>query len=128
MKRGFPWKSNKTFRDLPLGTKGFKNSRKLKMIDYLKYIHQMMVVLLKYIAKFSSENILFVFKSWRHGPLIPQEHIYGCDYRIICSLCRNYNVTRHEKIGLMCTKYTASHYCTYLTFCECYTNSVNCLE
>ena len=26
-------------------------------------------------------------------------------------------VTRHQKIGLMCTKYTALHYSTYLTFC-----------
>ena len=26
-------------------------------------------------------------------------------------------VTRHEKIGLMCTKYTALHYSTYLAFC-----------
>ena len=37
-------------------------------------------------------------------------------------------VTRHEKIGLICTKYTTSHNSTYLTFCESYTSSVNCLK
>ena len=37
-------------------------------------------------------------------------------------------VTRHEKIGLMCTKYTALHYSTYLTFCVSYVFSVNCIK
>ena len=34
-------------------------------------------------------------------------------------------VTRHEKIELMCTKYTPLHYSTSLTFCVRYTSSVN---
>ena len=38
------------------------------------------------------------------------------------------NVTRHEKIGLMCTKYTLSHYSTYLTFRVSYASSVNCIQ
>ena len=38
------------------------------------------------------------------------------------------NVTRHEKIGLMYTKYTLSHYSTYLTFPASYTSSVNCIK
>ena len=38
-------------------------------------------------------------------------------------------VTWHQKIGLMCTKYTASHYYyTYLTFCDRYTSSVKCFD
>ena len=37
-------------------------------------------------------------------------------------------VTQHEKIGLMCTKYTPSHYFTYLTFCVRYTSSVNFIK
>ena len=35
------------------------------------------------------------------------------------------NVTRHEKIGLMCTKYTSSN---YFTFCVSYRSSVNCIK
>ena len=38
------------------------------------------------------------------------------------------NVTRHEKIGLMYTKYTPSYSFTYLIFCTNYTSSVNCNE
>ena len=37
-------------------------------------------------------------------------------------------VTRHEKIGLMYTKYITSHFSTYHTFCDSYTGSVNCTE
>ena len=37
-------------------------------------------------------------------------------------------VTRHEKIGLMYTKRTPSHYSTYLTFIIRYTSSVNCIR
>ena len=37
-------------------------------------------------------------------------------------------VTWHEKIGLMCTNYTSSHYSIYLTFYTSYTRSVNCNE
>ena len=37
-------------------------------------------------------------------------------------------VTQHEKIGLMCTKYTPSHYFNYLTSCIRYTSSVNAIE
>ena len=37
-------------------------------------------------------------------------------------------VTQYEKIGFMCTKYTAPHYSIYLTFCESYRSSVSCLE
>ena len=37
-------------------------------------------------------------------------------------------MTRHEKIGLMCTKFTPSHYSTYLTFSERCTSSVNCIK
>ena len=36
-------------------------------------------------------------------------------------------VTQHEKIGLMCTKYSPSHYSTYLRFFVRYTSSVNCI-
>ena len=36
------------------------------------------------------------------------------------------NVTQHEKIGLMCTKYTPSHYSVYPTFIVSYVRSVNC--
>ena len=34
-------------------------------------------------------------------------------------------VTRHQKIGLVCTKYIASHYSMYLILCVSYTDSVN---
>ena len=37
-------------------------------------------------------------------------------------------VTRHEKIGLMCTKYTSLGYSLYLTFCIRYTSSVSYIE
>ena len=37
-------------------------------------------------------------------------------------------VTRHEKIGLMCTKYMPLHYSTYLTFYVTYTSFVNCIK
>ena len=37
-------------------------------------------------------------------------------------------VTRHEKTGLMYTKYTYSHYGTYLLFCFRYYRSVNCIR
>ena len=37
-------------------------------------------------------------------------------------------VTQHEKIGLMYTKYTTSHYSAYLIFCDSYTSLVNCIE
>ena len=33
-------------------------------------------------------------------------------------------MTQHDKIGLMCTKYTPSHYSTYLTFSITYTSYV----
>ena len=36
-------------------------------------------------------------------------------------------VTRHER-RLMCTKYTPSHYSTYLIFVVSYTNFVNCIK
>ena len=36
-------------------------------------------------------------------------------------------VTRHEKIGLMCTKYTPSYYFIYLTLCTSYIRSVTCM-
>ena len=35
-------------------------------------------------------------------------------------------VTRHEKIGLICTKYTSSHYPMYLNIWVRYLSSVNC--
>ena len=38
------------------------------------------------------------------------------------------NVTQHEKIGLMRTKYTPSHYSTYLIFWVTYASSVNCIK
>ena len=34
-------------------------------------------------------------------------------------------MTWHEKIGLMYTNYTTSHYYTYLTFCDSYIGFVN---
>ena len=37
-------------------------------------------------------------------------------------------VTRHEKIGLMYTKYTPSHYSTYLNFYVSYMSYVNCIK
>ena len=37
-------------------------------------------------------------------------------------------VTRHEKIGLMCTKYTPLHYYIYLTFCTSYIKSATCIK
>ena len=37
-------------------------------------------------------------------------------------------VTRHEKIGLMCIKYTTSNHSTYLIFCVRYTSFVNCIK
>ena len=37
-------------------------------------------------------------------------------------------VTQHEKIELMCTKYTPSHYSTYLTFSIRYTSYVKCIN
>ena len=37
-------------------------------------------------------------------------------------------VTRHEEIGLMCTKFTSSNYFTYFTFCVSYRSSVNCIK
>ena len=37
-------------------------------------------------------------------------------------------VTRHEKIGLMCTKCTPSYYSTYFNLYTSYTNSVNCVK
>ena len=37
-------------------------------------------------------------------------------------------VTQHEKIGLMCTKYTPSDYSIYLRFCVSYISSVNCIK
>ena len=37
-------------------------------------------------------------------------------------------VTQHEKIGLMCTKYTPSYYSICLTFCTCYSKSVTCVK
>ena len=38
------------------------------------------------------------------------------------------NVTRHDKIRLMCTKYTISNHSIYLIFCVRYTRSVNCIK
>ena len=35
-------------------------------------------------------------------------------------------VTRHEKTGLMYTKYTSSYYGLYLLYCSTYQSSVNC--
>ena len=37
-------------------------------------------------------------------------------------------VTRHEKTGLMYTKYTSSYYGPYLLYCLRYGNSVNCIR
>ena len=37
-------------------------------------------------------------------------------------------MTRHEKIGLMCTKYISLHYSTYHTFCTSYMSSVSCIK
>ena len=37
-------------------------------------------------------------------------------------------VTRHKKIGLMCTKHTVSHYFTYLAFRDSNKSSVSCNE
>ena len=37
-------------------------------------------------------------------------------------------VTRHEKTGLMYTKYTSLYYGTYLLYCLRYQNSVNCIR
>ena len=37
----------------------------------------------------------------------------------------NINVTRHEKTGLMYTKYTSSYYESYLLYCSTYLSSVN---
>ena len=36
-------------------------------------------------------------------------------------------VTRHEKTGLMCTKYTPLYYSTLLEFFVSYFNSINCI-
>ena len=52
--------------------------------------------------------------------------------QMLCA-CINYlymalYVTQHEKIGLMCTKYTPSHYSIYLTFSVRCTSSVNCMK
>ena len=37
-------------------------------------------------------------------------------------------MTRHEKTGLMYTKYTSSYYGTYLLYCLRYYNSLNCIR
>ena len=37
-------------------------------------------------------------------------------------------VTRHEKTGLMYTKYTCSYYCEYLPYCIRYSQSVSCMR
>ena len=37
-------------------------------------------------------------------------------------------VTQHEKIVLMCTKYTPLQYSMYLILCVRYTSSVNCIK
>ena len=40
----------------------------------------------------------------------------------------NMDVTRHEKIGLMCIKYIPSHYYAYLNLSIRYTCDVNCIK
>ena len=41
------------------------------------------------------------------------------------SLVQNKYMTWHDQIGLIHTKYTLSHYSTYLTFCVSYTSCTN---
>ena len=59
-------------------------------------------------------NSYFPLKMWKFSPvdLFP--------YTVY--------VTQHEKIGLMCTKYTPSDYSNYLIFCTIYKRSVKCLN
>ena len=52
----------------------------------------------------------------RHEKRGPHKHVTGLF------------VTRHEKTGLMYTKYTCSYYCEYLPYCIRYSQSVSCMR
>ena len=60
---------------------------------------------------------------WVHGNIFIQ--LYTLQLMTIIS---GPYVTRHEKIGLVCTKYTPSHNSTYLTFSIRYMRYVNCMK
>ena len=45
-----------------------------------------------------------------------------------CNSVSKIYVTRHEKTGLMYTKYTCSYYCKYLSYCIRYSLSVSSMR
>ena len=51
-------------------------------------------------------------------------YVFGID-GMVHKLNVSVNVTEHEKIGLMCTKYTCSYFEGYLPFCIWYPRSVS---
>ena len=72
----------------------------------------------------NSELILSSVVSFVKMGLLLRSHPWSINMSWVVNFCDPKYVTRHEKIGLMCTKYTPLHYSTYLTFCVSYTCSV----
>ena len=49
------------------------------------------------------------------SPVCIYIYIYTSDMRCVHDILSSIYVTRHEKTGLMYTKYTCSHYCKYIS-------------
>ena len=76
----------------------------------------------------NSELILSSVVSFVKMGLLLRSHPWSINMSWVVNFYDPKYVTRHEKIGLMCTKYTPLHYSTYLPFCVSYTCSVNCIK
>ena len=71
--------------------------------------------------------LLALIKTNYCGIIMCSQGLRTCKFHICVLELASYD-TQHEKIGLMCTKYSPLHYSTYLTFSIRYTSSVNYIK